>query len=94
MVPTTNAVAPAKPSPDVQPINLPRDGRSVFGWAKKMEGMFDQRLIQDMTKQAVDSGYPRGMAEWNADQIHDICISVVAHARQLRASTTRPTTAC
>ncbi len=71
------AVAVAKGQ--VQPINLPRDARSVFNWAKRMEGIFDQRLVQGMTKEAIDKGYPRGMADWTPAQLEDICLSVVCH---------------
>jgi len=65
--------------PAASPINLPRDARSVFNWAKRMEGIFDQRLVQGMTKEAIDKGYPRGMADWTPAQIEDICLSVVCH---------------
>ena len=65
--------------PTVTPINLPRDSRSAFNWAKRMEGIFDQRLVQGMTREAIDKGYPRGMAEWTPDQLSDICLSVVCH---------------
>ena len=61
------------------PIQLPRDGRSAFGWAKRVEATFDTPIVDVMVKHARDNGWPDQMFKWNAEQTRTICLSTVAN---------------
>jgi len=74
----------AKPATDPQPeppqpIQLPRNGRSAFGWAKEMERTFDVRIVQGMIVNAKDLGWSETIRDWDAHQTKTICLGVAAH---------------
>ena len=68
------------PAPEpVVPIQLPRNGRRAFGWAKEMERTFDIRIIQGMIVNAKDLGWSETIRDWDAHQTKTICLGVAAH---------------
>jgi len=68
------------PAPEpVVPIQLPRNGRIAFGWAKEMERTFDVRIIQGMIVDAKDLGWSETIRDWDAHQTKTICLGVAAH---------------
>ena len=79
--PVAQEPEPVKPKSAnlANPIQLPRDGRSAFGWAKRVEETFDTRIIDEMVKHARDNEWPDQMFKWNAEQTRTICLSTVAN---------------
>ncbi len=74
----SNAKLAVAPAP-VNPIQLPRNGRSAFPWAKDMERIFDCRVVQGMVANAKDLGWSDTIADWTEDQTRHITLGAAAH---------------
>ena len=69
----------AESAPKVAPINLPRNGKSVFAWAKLMENTFGAKLMPVMAAKAKSLGYPSTVGDWNESQTKVVSLFAAGH---------------
>ena len=58
---------------------LPRTGRSIYGWAKEIERVFDKRVVSGMTAHGKDLGLPQNIVDWDEEATRTVCLGVVEH---------------
>lgn len=64
-------------------FGIPRPGKTVFAWAKRMEKVFETRLVDGMACDGRALGCGDRFAEWSQEQVNGICMRVIAYIREL-----------
>ena len=82
---STSSPAPAgnKPAGGFDNFKIPKPGKSVFAWTKEMEKVFETKLVDGMGREGESRGWGKTFADWNEDQVREICMGCIAFIREL-----------